>query len=57
MKKVRKCLKCNRPFKSKGNHNRVCNKCKYDKSYIKYSVEPRNLNDMYVKRGYKSPSE
>lgn len=27
---IRKCLYCDKPFKSRGNFNRICPACKYD---------------------------
>lgn len=31
---VRKCLRCESKFQSEGNHNRICSKCKGDKTVV-----------------------
>lgn len=28
-----KCLRCGKPFLSRGPHNRICRRCKYDRDF------------------------
>lgn len=44
IKKIRLCLKCGQPFKSPGNHRRLCNNCR-----------KQNINNHYDAADYLAP--
>ena len=49
--KIRKCLSCDREFKSSWNGNRICNHCKKNQAIAQNDILPQKLKFPERKRG------